>query len=309
VIELLLARGANPAEKGDAVLFSPLSAAIARGHTAVVARLLDAIPHLARETQAVRQAAASGDADTLRILLARGASLGAHAGQILRLAAWQGRFRCVKRLLAAGVDPRRHPDYDCDLVGEPIDAPYRPRDAALDNGHRFVAALLDGEPVDEAAAVEAESRLAPPGETPRRVSTVFQNLGRVRKKEALPLEGPARRDGVARALDWIQGGAAGERIDELALGGESLLIMAARGGHRTIVGALLDAGADPNVRAADGGTALIAACARGDLEMVRRLLAAGADPRARHGGKGPRYFAAGIHKAAIRALIAEAAGE
>src|ERR1700737_3751539 len=45
------------------------------------------------------------------------------------------------------------------------------------------------------------------------------------------------------------------------------------------VAALLEAGADPNERAAGGSTPLIMAAGYGYAEMVRLLLAYGADPR------------------------------
>jgi uncharacterized protein len=47
-----------------------------------------------------------------------------------------------------------------------------------------------------------------------------------------------------------------------------------------IVGRLLDAGANPNVRQSAGWTPLHAAAHNGDLESLDRLLAAGADPTA-----------------------------
>lgn len=157
VVEVLLARGADPREKADAV-YSPLSSAAMHGHLAVVLRLMDAIGDLSGESKAVMQAAAHGDAGCLDVLLERGASLGEHAGHVLRLAARRGHFACVKRLLAAGVDPRAHPDYALDFFGEPVEAPYLPRQAALDQGHVQVAALLDGKLVEEDTAAKWEAR-------------------------------------------------------------------------------------------------------------------------------------------------------
>jgi len=52
------------------------------------------------------------------------------------------------------------------------------------------------------------------------------------------------------------------------------------GGHHEVVTALLDAGADPNVHQRHGWTPLQGAAEHGDTESVDRLLAAGADPAA-----------------------------
>jgi hypothetical protein len=56
------------------------------------------------------------------------------------------------------------------------------------------------------------------------------------------------------------------------------LMGAATGGHLDVVELLLDAGADPDVAAADRFVALHAAAARGDRAMTDALLAAGASP-------------------------------
>jgi hypothetical protein len=54
-------------------------------------------------------------------------------------------------------------------------------------------------------------------------------------------------------------------------------------GHLEAVRVLLDAKADPNARAMNGGTALMAASVKGYPEVVRALLAAKADVNARTG--------------------------
>jgi ankyrin repeat protein len=55
---------------------------------------------------------------------------------------------------------------------------------------------------------------------------------------------------------------------------------AAAGSHATIVGMLLEVGADPNRRQRHGYTPLHSAAANGDLGSVEALLGAGADPTA-----------------------------
>ena len=55
---------------------------------------------------------------------------------------------------------------------------------------------------------------------------------------------------------------------------------AVAGRHADVVVALLDAGADPNVHQRHGWTPLHGAAQHGDTDLVERLLVAGADPRA-----------------------------
>ena len=337
-VELLLARGADPRQKPEAsAIYSPLSAAAMHGHFEVVRRLAEAIGDLSAETRAAPHAATHGRLDTLEFLLDRGAPLGANAGHVLRVAAWGGRFGCVKRLLAEGIDPRHHPDYDRDLFGEPVDEPYLPRQAALDNGHTAVAALLDGLAVNEAAARRQEAKRE---DSPAALARLAQALGRsgeARESEPPALEGAEREQAAAKALAILRD-VSGEALAGLRAGGRPLLVAAAEGGHATIVDALLGAGADPGAVADDGDTALIAAsrwghldvvsrllargvdvearngermtalmaaAGRGDLACVRVLLEAGADPDARVRGRSASGFAYGVRRPAIRALVAE----
>jgi Zn-dependent protease len=62
--------------------------------------------------------------------------------------------------------------------------------------------------------------------------------------------------------------------------GQSPLIAAAGLGHRAIVTALLDSGADPDLVDWDGRAALAAAAASGELEVMEALLESGADVNA-----------------------------
>jgi ankyrin repeat protein len=338
VVEVLLARGADPRQKADAV-YSPLSSAAMHGHLDVAVRLMDAIGDLAGESKAVLQAAAHGHAECLGLLLERGASPGEHAGHVLRLAARRGHFACVKRLLAAGVDPRAHPDYALDLFGQPADAPYLPHQAALDEGHVHVAALLAGAPVDETAASRVQAKKESPATALAQLAAVLRKE-RGEAEEVPPLEGEARRHALARALERIRAGAVAGDPDRRGPAGRPLLVLAADAGEAELVDALLAAGASPSAAPDDGDTALIAAArwahravvarllatdtdtearnaermtalmaaaGRGDLECVRLLLAAGADPDARVRGRSARGFAVGVHKKAIRGLLEQAA--
>jgi len=338
VVALLLRRGADPREKPHA-FYSPLAAAAMHGHEDVVRLLLDAIGALDRETGAVAHAATHGQAACLELLLERGAPLGEHAGQTLRAAAFAGRFACVERLLAAGVDPRHHPDYARDLFGEPSDRPVLPRDAALEGGHAEVAALLDGGPVEAARARAREARAAArEGQGLRAVPEAFRPAGR--PAEPVPLEGDARDAEAAALAARIDAGELAGHLEERTPRGRPLLVEAAEAGLAGVVDALLRAGAAPDAVGEDGQpalyaaarfghpgvverllaagapvdartptrhTPLMAAAERGDLESVRLLLAAGADPRARVRGRSPKGFARGLHKPAIRALVDQAA--
>jgi len=104
-----------------------------------------------------------------------------------------------------------------------------------------------------------------------------------------PLLFAARQGDIASARVLL---AAGADVNDTAAAGTSALVVAVHSGHRALAAYLLDEGADPN--AADAGyTALHAAVLRADLETVRTLLAHGADVNAlvRHGTPGRRFSA------------------
>lgn len=77
-----------------------------------------------------------------------------------------------------------------------------------------------------------------------------------------------------------------------ALDRDASLFMAAARGQSDRVDALLEAGADPNVRFSGDGTALIAAARDGDARSVALLLEAGADPDLGSSGDGNPLIAA-----------------
>jgi hypothetical protein len=60
--------------------------------------------------------------------------------------------------------------------------------------------------------------------------------------------------------------------------GFSPLLLAASKGYTTIVGLLLEYGANPDVKSTDGITSLHNAVYKGQVEIVKMLLKAGADP-------------------------------
>ena len=69
------------------------------------------------------------------------------------------------------------------------------------------------------------------------------------------------------------------------------LIMAARSGHRPMIGYLLDLGANIEARNNHGRTALFQAVVGGHHDVVRVLLARGADPQAEAAGVAPLAYA------------------
>lgn len=85
---------------------------------------------------------------------------------------------------------------------------------------------------------------------------------------------------------------AGANVNDTAAAGTSALVVAAHSGHGALAAYLLERGADPNAAAA-GYTALHAAVLRGDLGLVKALLGHGADPNALvlHGTPGRRLGA------------------
>lgn len=99
----------------------------------------------------------------------------------------------------------------------------------------------------------------------------------------------ARNGDVETARVLLDGGA---NVDDTSAAGTSALVMAAHSGHGALARYLLDRGANPN-HAGAGYTALHAAVIRGELDLVKALLARGADPNAPvlHGTPGRRLGA------------------
>jgi len=261
MVELLLSLGANPCEKPESLVFSPLSAARSNGHEAVARRLVAAIPDLAQEAKALAVVKARGARDPLACLRDGSGHLAPRPGQTAIRQALEG-LRGI-----TGRDKKKAPPPE-PLTGE-----------ARAEGRRRALELVRG----GAAAGRANTAGA-----------------------GGPLLAMAAESGDLDIVEALL--EAGARPDILGPGGATPLHIAARYGHTRIVARLLAAGADPNARAADQETPLIAACARDSLESVRLLLAAGANPKMRMAGKGPGYFTGGVHKQAIRALVATAAG-
>jgi ankyrin repeat protein len=104
-----------------------------------------------------------------------------------------------------------------------------------------------------------------------------------------PLLFAARTGALATARVLLDAGA---NVNDTTSAGTSALVVAAHSGHGALAAYLLERGADPNAAAA-GYTALHAAVLRGDLGLVKALLRHGADPNALvlHGTPGRRLGA------------------
>ena len=101
-----------------------------------------------------------------------------------------------------------------------------------------------------------------------------------------PLLFAARQGDVDTATVLLDAGA---KVDDRDAAGTSALVIAGHSDHTALSLLLLSRGADPNAAGA-GYTALHAAVLRGNLELVKALLAKGADPNAlvTHGTPGRR---------------------
>ncbi len=258
-----------------------------------------------------------GHPELVQCLLAAGANphCGSTSTTALGLAAERGEIEIVQMLLPRGID-----------VNAPVG-----RDgwtallSAIKNGHRAVVQLL----VTAGANVNAWSR----GETPillaakceereiyqylyPLVNTAIrlcadrdgeQLLQATRKRRIREQNRPVEKfiematigniDEVSRAIEL------GLEIDELGAKGHTALMAAAYHGHRSIVNALLAAGADPNLLSDDDGlgtagmTALMLAAgsffASNRHQILQLLIAGGADVNQRGaGGKTAIFYAA-----------------
>ena len=104
-----------------------------------------------------------------------------------------------------------------------------------------------------------------------------------------PLLFAARQGDVETATVLLEAGA---KVNDADAAGTSALVVTAHSDHTALSLFLLERGADPNAAGA-GYTALHAAVLRGNLQLVKALLAKGADPNApvAHGTPGRRLSA------------------
>jgi ankyrin repeat protein len=249
--ELLLASGATPAASTRIGRYVPLHLAAKGGYAGVVRRLLAASVDVNATTttgaSALHFAAASGNAQTITLLVDRGANVNAREpewGQTpLMFAAGAGRTEAVKVLLARGADAR--------AAAKVIDLSERNRQDA------------------------AESR-----ERNARIAAIQKKLA----AERATISGSAAQPAAPRAMGARQedNGNEPEPLGYAELvgshGGLTALLLASREGFDETALALLDAGADINqVSASDHTSPLLIATINGHFDLAMKLLARGAD--------------------------------
>ena len=253
------------------------------------------------------EAAAAGDGEQVRRLLAEGASTDETAprqGTPLIVASAAGDLELVEMLLAAGADPNlaetagpRHRS----LARTPLTA------AAWSGNLAVVRALLDaGAEVDRAPSGDATALMEAARSGHFEIVRLLLDSGadpnRTIRGDGSPLIAAAS-SGDLEVLEALL--AAGADPAEAVRGDGSPLIHAAGSGNRALVRALVAAGADVN-RGVDGdGSPLIQAAARGDVELLEELVAAGADVDKAVPGDGNALIQAAArgHLGALRFLV------
>lgn len=285
-VDLLLKANAK-ANTADQYGETPLTLACANGNPLIAGKLLEA----GADSNASRWngetplmlAARAGNPQVLRLLIEHGAkvdSAEARKGQdALMWAAAEGHAEAVDVLLKAGAKPNS--------VSK---AGFSPLIFAAQNGDvKTVETLLAGGADMEYAAPPgmtallvamgarklrvAELLLAKGGADvtakDRSGNTLLHNaaqLGDVDMAKALIAKGAdvnaktTRPQGGRGGGGGARGGPAGEQTP---------LMLAARGNHLDVMHALIEAGADPKLKAQDGTTLLMAAANSGHIEVVR----------------------------------------
>jgi len=308
LVRALLDRGADPRYRGDGGM-GALHIAAWEGHRGVVDVLLAHDPELLdlpgyREGTALLEAADRGHTELVCSLLERGADVrkqDCDGARALDSAAREGRQEVVEVLLA-------HEPELLDLPG------FKERTALM-------AAARGGH-------LELMLSLLERGADPRKV-----DAGGARALVHAAANGDRRAVEALLALDP-------ELLNFAGPGESTALVAAARNGHFELVRNLLERGADPYKRGAEGAqaldwaahqghqavvelllahdpelldlpgfqdrTVLVAAAGNGHLELVRDLLERGVDPRKRStvGGHALESAAKNGHQAVVEMLLA-----
>jgi ankyrin repeat protein len=289
VLAILAVRSGSGAEPARAM--TPLQSAAYRGDAVAVERLLDAgatpddgndlgmtpLMYAAGATPVIDQRYA-GSTAVVRTLLDRGAALNAKTGNgytALHFSAMHGNEATVRLLVERGADVDARTDHDDSALSEAVGRGFD--DVVwflLEHG----ASTNPREPgTDQAPLLDAISQLprANRSSSPEgRLDCLFRDPGEAKRK----LDERERRSSiVVMMLDH------GANVNVSGQQGQTPLMMATAANDRWLVRALLDRGANPNVkaRAMADGTALILAAQWADPSIVRALLDRGAasDPR------------------------------
>ncbi len=267
--------------------YAPLGMAIDRGHTDIVECMLKAgaNPHCgSTATTALGLAAENGEAEIMQLLLARRVDVNtpiAPDGWTALLAAIQNGHRSIVQLLVtAGANVNVWSRGETPII---LAAKCEERDIynylyPIVNTAIRLCADRDGEHLLQA--------------THKR--RIRQQNRPIEKFIEMATEGNIAE--INRAIEI------GIEIDELGAKGHTALMVAAYYGHRSVVNALLAAGADPNLLSDDNGlgagmTALMLAAgsffASNRQQIAKLLIAGGADVNQRGvGGKTAIFYAA-----------------
>ncbi len=262
------------AANGDAPLVQRLLAAGAKatttrwnGETAVMiaagAGSVDAVRHLVlrgadvnaadprRGQTALMWAAAEGHVDVVEALIEIGANVKAVSKtgfSPLVFAVTKNDVPSIKALLAAGADPNRPlASGNWPLA---VAMAYRHTDAAL--------ALLEG-----GANVNIRDRA---GNSPLHVAAQQGDLAVVKDLLARGVDPNVQ---TPRSMMAAAGRGGGGGFRPGPSGGQTPLMMAARGDHEDVMRALVAAGADPSIAAQDGSTVLMAAAAGARIKTFK----------------------------------------
>ncbi|MGD8242926.1 MAG: ankyrin repeat domain-containing protein, partial [Desulfobacterales bacterium] len=345
LVRLMLTRGADANGPVDSA-YTPLMAAVRRGHTAVAAVLLEhgAPPDAPRYTSAtpLMAAAQNDDLATLQVLLAAGADPDARttsAGPPLITAAAKGDARAVQALLNHGADPNILAFAKATPMLKAVEAGCTPcvrllaeagagavgRNGrgetplviAIQNDRPDIVAILANAnpPPGSAADLFHAARQPDPDLLETLLSLGVDPDARNDQGDTLLLylsaNSPYRRQtpeaAVAVARILLDNGADSEAATPK---GRTPLVRAAKNGHTTLARLLIEKGADVNTTTDDGRTPLMESLWAGHSEIAAALVGAGADPSqaVRWGINGgfPLKAAASIKDTAMVAMLIEA---
>lgn len=284
--KLLLERGADVNAKfGDGR--TALMQAAQNGHVATVKLLLDNGAEIEATNSSGRSALSEanirGHKDVVALLQSYGATSTVLTPEQKALAlidaATVGNAELVRSLLAESMGPNvRLPAPRCKTALL----------VAAKNGHSVVVKLLLDYGVDQGFSPERERNAESPltyafrGDHMEAVKVLLQNLKTIDTKFGAGLLEKASLTGDTELVKLLLD--RGMSVDhvitsqdkEKLIGGETALILAAMKGHLETVSFLLDRGASPNKRSADGSTAILRASKNGHTQIVELLKARGA---------------------------------